>query len=134
MTVSNIGRGQVSPPVQSRTLLQTQSGVSNDVDNPTPALHRSAQVVSNTSVERRFSAEPSIQTSIRKTRSTPRRLARSTRGPGYTSAELDALLDSVMKILPVSALEWKQVSNEFEVKWGKNGRTVDSIRRKFNGL
>ena len=54
------------------------------------------------------------------------------RGLGYTDVELQALLDIVEEVLPRSPNEWEAVSRCHIENYP--GRTLDSIRRKFNAL
>ena len=54
------------------------------------------------------------------------------RGLGYTDIELQALLDIVEEVLPRSPNEWEEVSRRHIENYP--GRTLDSIRRKFNAL
>ncbi len=54
------------------------------------------------------------------------------RGLGYTDIELQALLDIVEEVLPRSPNEWEEVSRRHVENYP--GRTLDSIRRKFNAL
>ena len=53
-------------------------------------------------------------------------------GLGYTDSELEALLDIIEEVLPQSPNEWEAVSWRHLENYP--GRTLDSIRRKFNSL
>lgn len=56
------------------------------------------------------------------------------RGAGFGHAELSFLLEFLERIQPISQTEWKAVLAEHEQPFSQQGRTVDSLRRKFSTL
>ena len=56
------------------------------------------------------------------------------RGQGFSENELDCLLDTLDKHKPISKEEWDLVESEHGSMYPEQGRTADSIRRKFSSL
>lgn len=56
------------------------------------------------------------------------------RGPGFTQAELDSVLELLDEYLPVSRDEWEVVLRKHEKRFPEKSRTVESLRRKFASL
>jgi hypothetical protein len=59
---------------------------------------------------------------------------RAKRGAGYTTHEINALLDLLAEHLPLSAIEWKRVVEEHKVNFPAEDRSLESIKRKFQDL
>jgi hypothetical protein len=56
------------------------------------------------------------------------------RGANFSREELDSFLDSVEDILPLSTTQWESVVETHSTRYPDNGRTVDSLKRKFKEL
>ena len=56
----------------------------------------------------------------------------STRGKGFSLAEMTTLVNCAAELLPISGLDWEQLSALHEEEWPDAGRTAESLRRKFN--
>jgi len=53
------------------------------------------------------------------------------RGPGFTSREVDGLLDLLEDAVPVTREEWEHVRGRHAGRFPGTSRSIDSIRRKF---
>lgn len=53
------------------------------------------------------------------------------RGPGFTSREVDGLLDLLESTVPVTREEWESVRGQHAERFPGTSRSIDSIRRKF---
>ena len=58
----------------------------------------------------------------------------SKRGAGFCEDELDCLLDTLDKHLPIGKEEWDRTTAEHLTMYPEQARTVESIRRKFATL
>ena len=56
------------------------------------------------------------------------------RGPGFSTQEVEVLLESVARYLPIGGTEWDAVLSEHETRFPTAGRTKDGLKRKFTGL
>ena len=56
------------------------------------------------------------------------------RGPGFSSQEVQALLDTIERILPVGGIQWHAVLLEHERQFPELRRTKDALKRKFAAL
>ena len=56
------------------------------------------------------------------------------RASGFSEVEVRSLLDEIEKIKPSGLEEWMSTASSHAQKWPNKGRTVDSLRRKFQQL
>jgi hypothetical protein len=61
-------------------------------------------------------------------------MAKGKRGAKFTIAELECLLDVIDEIVPIGNPDWERVWDKHVSTFPKKERTVESLKRKFQGL
>ena len=64
----------------------------------------------------------------------PKAAKPSKRSTGFSQVEIDNMLESIEKILPVAGMEWDRVERQHEGRWPDKRRTKESLKRKFQSL
>ena len=61
-------------------------------------------------------------------------MTKGKRGAKFTIAELECLLDEIDEIVPIGNPDWERVWDKHVSTFPKKERTVESLKRKFQGL
>ena len=56
------------------------------------------------------------------------------RGTNFSTTELESLLESIEKHLPIGQMEWEIIEQNHSLLYPEQKRTVESIKRKFRLL
>ena len=64
----------------------------------------------------------------------PKAAKPSKRSTGFSQVEVDNMLESIEKTLPVAGMEWDRVEREHEGRWPDKRRKKESLKRKFQSL
>ena len=56
------------------------------------------------------------------------------RGLAFRKEELDFFLDLMEDVLPISLMEWEDVEQRHQEKYGTNDCTKETLKRKFQNL
>ena len=59
---------------------------------------------------------------------------KASRGRGFTTTEVENLLEIIEEILPIGQNEWDAVLHRHESRYPDHDRTRDSLKRKFVSL
>ena len=56
------------------------------------------------------------------------------RGSAFQKQEIDLFLDLMEEVLPILSMEWEDVEQRHQEKYGTNDRTKETLKRKFQNL
>ena len=56
------------------------------------------------------------------------------RGPGFSAAETESMLNAIEDVTSVRLNEWEDVIGKHNLQWPKSGRAFDALRRKVTRM